>query len=220
MNMQLNLIASERKKEHIANGCLHIPGWIPPGGQEILLKNVRQWWQMAGSYQPELSPGIRLGHPIACLGHRWEADVKAYSPGTVAIPELIKMISAKALAEIETDGYQDYIPQTALINWFHPGSSLGMHRDRSEHVDLRNSGSPLITISLGCEGTFRLGNDGNPKSKIRDIQVRSGDLVLMYGRCRNNFHGVLGITPGTDPPNLNMRSSGRISLTIRQVYPF
>lgn len=45
------------------------------------------------------------------------------------------------------------------------------------------------------------------------------DLLVMGGCSRLAYHGVMKIFPHTCPSGVQMRSAGRISVTIRQVHP-
>lgn len=106
-------------------------------------------------------------------------------------------------------------PDTAIINWFPLGSDLGMHQDKSEDPKVITGGSPIVTLSLGATATFRLGTPWS-KNKVADIQLQTGDLLVMAGQNRLAYHGIINIHPGTTPPLFEMKESGRISITIRQ----
>ena len=83
-------------------------------------------------------------------------------------------------------------PQAAIVNFYSPGDALSVHRDVSEECD-----KPLISISIGCDGIFLVG-DGDG-SNVSIIRLRSGDAVLMSGESRHAWHGVPKILAGTCP---------------------
>lgn len=88
--------------------------------------------------------------------------------------------------------FPDVDAQAAIVNLYSPGDTLSLHRDVSEEC---NRG--LISISIGCDGLFLIGNhDGSKKATIR---LRSGDAILMTGESRFAWHAVPKIIPDTCP---------------------
>ena len=87
-------------------------------------------------------------------------------------------------------------PEAAIVNVYSPGDTLALHRDVSE-----NSDRGLVSISLGCDGLFIIGLQGEPDKEPRclAIRLRSGDGVYMSGATRYAFHGLPQIIPGTCP---------------------
>lgn len=78
-----------------------------------------------------------------------------------------------------------FIPDAALVNYYHEGDTLGGHIDDAE-PDLTK---PLVSLSLGRPGIFLVGGT------TRDIEptallVRSGDVVVLHGEARRCYHGV------------------------------
>lgn len=88
--------------------------------------------------------------------------------------------------------FPDVDAQAAIINFYSPGDTLSVHRDVSEDC---NRG--LISISLGCDGVFIIGNEDG--SQTTAIRLRSGDAVLMSGASRFAWHAVPRILPDTCP---------------------
>ncbi|KAJ9612647.1 hypothetical protein H2200_004244 [Cladophialophora chaetospira] len=81
--------------------------------------------------------------------------------------------------------------QAAIVNFYSPGDTLSIHRDVSEECD-----RDLVSISIGCDGIFLVGNDEGTAVPVR---LRSGDAVLMSGASRYAWHGVPRILAGTCP---------------------
>lgn len=81
--------------------------------------------------------------------------------------------------------------QAAIVNFYSPGDTLSIHRDVSEKCD-----RDLISISIGCDGIFLVGND---EGIVAAIRLRSGDAILMSGISRYAWHGVPKILAGTCP---------------------
>jgi len=82
--------------------------------------------------------------------------------------------------------------QAAIVNLYTPGDTLSVHRDVSEECD-----RGLISVSIGCEGIFIVGNDDGSRSVT--IRLRSGDAILMDGESRYAWHAVPRILPHTCP---------------------
>ena len=88
--------------------------------------------------------------------------------------------------------FPDVDAQAAIVNLYSPGDTLSVHRDVSEECD-----RGLISLSIGCEGIFILGNDDG--SQTAAVRLRSGDAVLMTGASRFAWHAVPKVIPDTCP---------------------
>ena len=86
---------------------------------------------------------------------------------------------------------------------------MGMHQDRDE-ADFH---WPVMSVSLGDEGRFRIGNLSRG-GKTEAIWLRSGDVAVMAGEARLRYHGVDRIRFGSSQL---LREGGRINLTLRVV---
>ena len=86
---------------------------------------------------------------------------------------------------------------------------MGLHQDKDE----ADFAWPVMSISLGDEGLFRIGNVERG-GKTESLWLESGDVVLMGGEARLTFHGLDRIRYGSSQllPN-----GGRINLTLRVV---
>ena len=85
-----------------------------------------------------------------------------------------------------------------------------MHQDRDE----ADFGWPVLSISLGDDGLFRIGSDTRG-GKTESIWLRSGDAVLLAGEGRLKYHGLDRIRPGS---STLLPEGGRINLTLRVVH--
>lgn len=215
MSAQLDLLPREAAK--LPEGVIHVPGWLSLKTQQdllVLLRHVthNRW------YTPSLPNGTPMKHPISCVGWAWRPYEYFRMSDHVPMPDPIVALARKALldADVACLGFQ---PDTGIINLFPHDSSLGMHQDRSEHPDLIAAGSPIITVSLGESAMFRVGNAFNQHGPFHDVELRSGDLIVMHGAARSHFHAVTKILPNT-APGLEMSKPVRISLTIRQALKY
>lgn len=87
--------------------------------------------------------------------------------------------------------------EAAIVNLYSPGDTLSLHRDVSEECD-----KPLVSISLGCDGIFVAGlegEDGEGRPRVAVMRLESGDVVLMSGESRYAWHGVPRVLAGTCP---------------------
>lgn len=210
---QLDLL--QRQRSQPAPGVIHLPDWLPLEQQQAVLTllraHTRERW-----YTPKMPDGTPLRHPLACLGYRWKPY--EYFEGDRPIPGELILMAISGLVDARLEQYLPYSPDTGIVNYFPHGSSLGLHQDKSESQECIEAGSPIVTLSLGDSAIFRLAGTYRD-SPYQDIEVRSGDLLIMCGQSRLAFHGVPKILPDTCPPELMMQAPGRISLTLRQVYP-
>lgn len=100
-------------------------------------------------------------------------------------------------------------PDCCLINYYGEGARMGMHQDKDE----ADFSWPVLSISLGDDGLFRIGNRTRG-GKTESLWLSSGDAVLMGGEARLTYHGVDRIRFGSS--NL-LQQGGRINLTLRVV---
>jgi DNA alkylation damage repair protein AlkB len=96
------------------------------------------------------------------------------------------------IAQLLRAYFPDVDPEAAIINFYSPGDTLSVHRDVSEDCD-----RGLISISLGCDGIFLVGNED--ASRHATIRLRSGDAVLMTGKSRFAWHAVPKVLSNTCP---------------------
>jgi alkylated DNA repair protein (DNA oxidative demethylase) len=151
-----------------------------------------------------------------CLGWHWYpyrysrtcddhdgAPVKPFPPHLVATAE----------DACRATGFRPGAYDAAIVNHYEPTSKLGLHQDKYEG-DAVDTGSPVVTISLGDTCVFRLGNTETRTRPFHDVQLASGDLFVFGGPARLAYHGVMRILPGTAPAGLGL--VGRISVTLRE----
>lgn len=100
-------------------------------------------------------------------------------------------------------------PDCCLINYYGEGARMGMHQDKDE----ASYDWPVVSISLGDEGLFRMGGPQRG-GKTQSIWLQSGDVVVMGGAARLAHHGVDRIRFGSSTV---LPKGGRINLTLRVV---
>ena len=104
-----------------------------------------------------------------------------------------------------------YRADVALVNYYPPGSSMGLHVDAMEE-----SPAPVVSLSIGDEALFRMGGTEGRSKPWDDVLLMSGDLLVFGGPARRAYHGVPRIRPGTPPAGCGV-AEGRLNITIRQV---
>jgi len=107
-------------------------------------------------------------------------------------------------------------PEACLVNWYAPGSRMGLHVDSDEAA----TDAAVVSVSLGDKARFRVGGTVR-RGKTASMVLSSGDVVVLGGECRRAYHGVDRIYPGTSTilPETVFPEGGRINLTMRRVTP-
>lgn len=103
----------------------------------------------------------------------------------------------------------DRDPDCCLINLYRDTARMGLHQDRDE----ADFGWPVLSISLGDEALFRIGNVERGGA-TQSVWLRSGDVLVMGGAARLVHHGVDRIRAGS---STLLPGGGRINLTLRVV---
>ena len=186
-------------------------GWLDPEAQANLLAAIRDVAKAA----PVFSPMTPYGKPMSVKmtsagafgwvsdrsGYRYAAthpDGQAWPP----IPDPVMQIW-KDLSGVSRD------PECCLINFYGEDARMGMHQDKDE----ANFDMPVVSVSLGDDGLFRIGNT-TKGGKTESLWLSSGDVVVMGGDARLTYHGVDRIRFGSSSL---LPKGGRINLTLRVV---
>ncbi|MDU8910197.1 alpha-ketoglutarate-dependent dioxygenase AlkB [Aestuariicoccus sp. MJ-SS9] len=187
------------------------PGYFDSESQIALVEDLREVLRQAPLVQPVTPRGQKMSVRMSAAGRfGWISDRKGYRyeerhPSRVPWPPIPDRVLALwgDVAGCPRD------PECCLINWYGEGARMGLHQDRDE-ADFT---CPVVSVSLGDEGLFRMGNVERG-GKTESIWLRSGDVVVMGGAARLAHHGVDRIRFGSSSllPN-----GGRINLTLRVV---
>ncbi|MDJ0995089.1 MAG: alpha-ketoglutarate-dependent dioxygenase AlkB [Dinoroseobacter sp.] len=186
-------------------------GALNRAAQEELLALVRKIVQAAPLYQPVMPSGRKMSVRMSAAGEfGWVSDAKGYRYASVhplgmpwpAIPELILRLWD------QVSGCSRH-PECCLINFYSPDARMGMHQDNDE----RDFTAPVVSISLGDDGLFRVGNTTRG-GKTESLWLRSGDIVVLGGEARLAHHGIDRIRAGSSDL---LQNGGRLNLTLRVV---
>ena len=188
----------------------HVEGWLAPAGQRDLVEEFRRWaLPPAGLRHPRVPAGHLMTVQSVCLGWHWQPyTYSRTADDTDGTPVKPMPTALVALARQAVDG--SYAPDAAIVNYYAPGSHLGLHQDGEEP-----SSAPVVTISLGDTCVFRFAGVERRTGPFTDIEFRSGDLLVFGGRNRRIHHGVPKVLDGTAPGWLDL-PPGRVSITVRE----
>ncbi len=186
-------------------------GFLASGDQQTLVEELRALTAATPMVQPVTPSGKKMSVRMTSLGSKgWITDRSGYRyeaqhPNGLdwpAIPDSILSIW-RAVSGV------DRLPDCCLMNYYAEATRMGMHQDKDE----ANFDWPAVSVSLGDEALFRMGNDTRG-GKTDSIWLRSGDVVVMGGSARLAYHGIDRIKFGSSPL---LAKGGRLNLTLRVV---
>ncbi len=186
-------------------------GFLDPAAQSALVDDLREVIRAAPLFSPQTPYGKPMSVRMTSAGRfGWYSDRTGYRyaprhPSGVdwpAIPERVLKIWAELVGP-------DPEPDCCLLNFYAPEARMGMHQDKDE-ADFSH---PVVSVSLGDEGLFRIGNTERG-GKTESLWLQSGDVVVMGGSARLTYHGIDRIKPGS---SALLPKPGRINLTLRVV---
>jgi alkylated DNA repair protein (DNA oxidative demethylase) len=194
-------------------GVLHWPGYLDRPAQEALVTALREVVREAPFYTPCMP---RTGKPFSvrmtnCGSLGWVSDKAGYRYQRTH-PETGRPWPPMPAVLVETwqalSGYP-HPPEACLVNFYGPGTRMGLHQDRDEE----DFDAPVLSLSLGDTALFRIGGTSRRDATV-SLRLSSGDALLFGGPARLAFHGIDRIMPGT---STLLREPGRINLTLRRV---
>ena len=193
-------------------------GALDRAAQEVLVDRVREIAQAAPMFHPETRWGKRMSVKMTSAGDfGWVSDRRGYRyerrhPAGVAWPAIPGEIMAVWERFADVDGGLAPTlrpPECCLVNYYGEGARMGLHQDRDE----ADFAQPVVSVSLGDEGLFRVGNVERGGTTA-SVWLRSGDVVVIGGAARLVHHGVDRIRFGSSDL---LKGGGRVNLTLRVV---
>jgi len=145
------------------------------------------------------------------LGYQYNWETKKYYAGHyVEFPSDLANLCGFYVDAIGLDPDRQYNPQTAIVNFYPEGSTLGIHCDNLEW----DSTSPLVSVSLAHSAVFLLGDADRTQEPI-SLLLNSGDVVIMTETCRQRYHAVpkIFITDGMNKNDFEIAKKEFTSLT-------
>ena len=192
-------------------GFRHYPGWLAPGEQTALVADLRAVVAAAPLFSPMTPYGRPMSVRMTSAGRfGWVSDRRGYRysethPAGGSWPPIPQSVLDIWRAVSGTDRS----PECCLVNFYAEGARMGLHQDRDE----ADFAQPVVSISLGDDGLFRIGNETRGGA-TQSLWLRSGDVLVMGGSARLLYHGIDRIAPGT---STLLPQGGRINLTLRVV---
>lgn len=184
-------------------------GYLDIAQQKAVLTAVRGIVKQAPLSRYTIARGKQMSVRMTAAGrYGWIADPKGYRyseahPQGQAWPD----IPDEIMAIWEDLTGLDQQPDSCLVNFYDADARMSMHSDNTE----ADPQWPVVSISLGDEGLFRMGNLTRG-GKTESIWLRSGDVVVMGGDARLAYHGVDRIRAGS---STLLPKGGRLNLTLR-----
>src|SRR5712671_4160031 len=199
-------------------GVVRVAEWLDLETQRWLVGQFRQWaLPPAGLRHPRVPSGHLMSVQSVCLGWHWEpyaysktaddTDGAPVKPLPLELEELARGAVADAFGP---ESAASYAPDAAIVNLYAAGARLGLHLDGEEPSE-----APVVTLSLGDSCVFRFAGVGRRNGPFTDIELRSGDLLVLGGPSRRINHGVPKVLEGTGPEGLGL-PPGRLSITLRE----
>ena len=185
--------------------------WLSPEDQQEMLADIRAVAARAPLFVPVTPSGKTMSVRMTAAGRfGWVTDKAGYRyeprhPQGMDWPP----IPPSVLDVWTALSGSDRAPECCLVNYSPPGSRMGMHQDRDE----ADFGQPVLSISLGDEALFRIGNTTRG-GKTESVWLRSGDVLRMGGDARLLYHGIDRVRDGS---SALLKDGGRINLTLRVV---
>ena len=192
-------------------GFRHYPGWLAPGEQTALVADLRAVVAAAPLFSPMTPYGRPMSVRMTSAGRfGWVSDRRGYRysethPAGGSWPPIPQSVLDIWRAVSGTDRS----PECCLVNFYPEGARMGLHQDRDE----ADFAQPVVSISLGDDGLFRIGNETRGGA-TQSLWLRSGDVLVMGGPARLLYHGIDRIAAGT---STLLPQGGRINLTLRVV---
>jgi len=192
-------------------GCRVIKGFLGRAVQEQMVSDIREVVKSAPLFSPLTPWGKPMSVGMSSAGkYGWYTDKKGYRyealhpNGTAwpAIPESVLDVWGELVSKARE-------PDCCLINYYKQTAKMGLHQDKDE----QNFDWPVLSISLGDTGVFRVGGLSR-KDPTERIELESGDVALLAGEARLAYHGIDRIKFGS---STLLSDGGRINLTLRVV---
>ncbi|WP_375264429.1 alpha-ketoglutarate-dependent dioxygenase AlkB [Planktotalea sp.] len=179
--------------------------------QQVLLTAMREVAKGAPMFSPMTPYGKPMRVKMTSAGkYGWVSDRSGYRysethPEGMVWPD----IPNEALDIWHRVSGSRQMPDSCLMNFYGENARMGMHQDRDE----RDFSHPVVSVSLGDDGLFRIGHMERGGS-TESIWLSSGDVVVMGGDARLTYHGVDKIRFQS---SRLLPKGGRLNLTMRIV---
>lgn len=178
---------------------------------------------LRGFHHPDLRPNRFHKAPkypvkrFMCLGLYWNPlDYLYYErlpfnrEKPFPIPQMLKTLAYEILQEFFP--WDNYEPQSVMVNFYTEDSSMGLHVDKDEP----NKEAPIIGLNFGSTCRFFYEDE---RGEMQDIRI-PGNSIYVFGKsARLMRHGLGSIYTKTLSSGSEefLKNKERLNLTIRQV---
>jgi len=200
------------RKQMIAQGAYLFRGYI--SAEEVtLLTELNAILEQAPFRSMPTPMGMMSVKTSSCGDFGWDSDRTGYRYSMVnpannqawpPIPAGFLHLAEQAATEA---GYENFVPDSCLINQYQIGAGMGLHQDKNE----RDFTQPIVSVSLGISAVFQFGGLKRTDKVVR-IPLNHGDVLVWGGESRMRYHGVLPIKASCHPA----LGEQRINLTFRK----
>lgn len=217
---------ARRPDRVVREGIVHLPAFLTMEQQDQVVSTAREYARRTASLpwgmrQRRVKSGTMSAH-LMSLGEHWDYERHRYirGEGSQAVPAIPETFVGIAHAVLRMAGELDeslapwvagFRVEAALVNYYPPGSGMGLHQDGYE-----DSGAPVVSLSIGDSAVFRAGGTIDRNKPWDGIYLESGDALVFGGPARDIFHGIVRLDDNTAPMGCGLRQ-GRINVTFRQV---
>jgi alkylated DNA repair protein (DNA oxidative demethylase) len=199
-------------------GVWHLKGLLDAGHQGRLVEAAREVVRVSALVTP--LDGYRGAHKFqnANCGE-WGWHSSQYRVGYVrrhpetgepfpAIPDPVVEAVRLAAEEAREARLTAFAPDNCQINFFRPpdGGWPPHPDDREHHTD-----EPLVIFALGSTATLVM--RGERDEELADIEVASGDCVVLAGPARHHRYGLQKVQQGTSEL---VRGGAHLQLVVRK----
>lgn len=222
---------------------------IPPKPHEML-NDETQWklWKKEVSEKKTSRSYYRNFDKLswATLGHHYDWTARSYPPemNSAMPPELAHLATffARTAFHLTTPEPTEFsfAATASIVNFYNMKSNMGGHRDDGELA----LDKPIVSVSMGRPAVFLLGGPTKDDAPVVPILVRAGDVMILGGATRLNYHSLARLLPYEGLPPVTVcpeeqvgwpgvasvpaedmvlleefLSSHRININVRQVFP-
>ena len=213
MNLDLFTDNTAQTREKICEGAMLLRGFALPQESELLhdINTVISTMPPRQMFTPS---GLPMSVTTTSCGDAgWVSDARGYryskrdAQSQQLWPAMPKSFFTLATQAAREAGFENFLPDSCLINRYAVGAKMSLHQDKDE----KDFSQPIVSVSLGLPATFLLGGLART-DKTTKILLTHGDVIVWGASARLFFHGVLPIKVGSHP----LLGEQRINLTFRK----
>lgn len=177
-------------------------GLVEPKANEVVLENLTMWelWKSQSVTGPR--KGSDANHyrsfnklSWATMGYQYDWTERAYHEDAKSpVPPILDGLAtkfAKLSMRLEKAESTSFNPSACIVNYYGLKSTMGGHRDDLELA----LNKPVISFSMGLPAVFLLGGETKDEVPVVPILVRPGDVMILGGASRLNYHGMARLIP-------------------------